>query len=207
MKIVFLILFLIPVIGFSQSFEGQITYINSYKSKSPQLKDEQFNAIMGTNQEYYIKGGNYKSTFNGAYFKMQLYKAAENKSYTLTAKSDSLYWEDYSKNIDPATSFEVEKDKETVLGIMCDVFTVITAKSRTSYFYNKKYGLNTQLFAKHHYGNWYYMISKTKSLPLKTVYENDQFTLTSTAVKITAMPLSDSTFILADERRVAPATW
>ncbi len=72
MKILFFLLLLSPIMCFVQSFEGTITYSNSYKSKSPQLKDEQLNSMMVTTQEYYIKGGNYKSVFNGMYIiKMQ----------------------------------------------------------------------------------------------------------------------------------------
>lgn len=126
MKIFVLLLLLSPMIGFAQSFEGKITYANTYKSKSPRLKDEQLNAMMGTTQEYYIKGGDYKSVFNGSFIKMQLYKSVENRSYTLTAKSDSLYWEDYSKNKDAATKYEIEKSKETVMGVLCDVLIVFT---------------------------------------------------------------------------------
>jgi len=207
MKLATLVLILSPIIGFSQSFEGTITYANRYKSKSTQVTDEQLSSMMGTTQEYYIKGGDYKSAFNGGFIKMQLYKAKENKSYTLTAKSDSLYWEDYGNNKDVATSFEVEKAKETILGQLCDVITVITPKSRTSYFYTSKYGINPGLFIKHQYGNWYYMVSRAKAVPLKTVYEDAQLVLTSTAVKITATSLSDSTFSLTDERKVLPAIW
>ena len=169
MKILFLLLLLSPVMGFTQFFEGTITYSNSYKSKSPNLKDEQLNSMMGTTQEYYIKGGDYKSIFNGSFFKIQLYTGSENKSYTLTAKSDSLYWEDYGRNKDVATKYEIENDKETVLRVLCDVLIVYTAKSKTYYYYNKKYGVNPELFIRHQYGNWYYIISKTKGLPLKTI--------------------------------------
>ena len=67
--------------AFSQAFEGEIVYANSYKSKMPNLNDAQLGAMMGTTQEYYIKGGNYKSVFNGSFFKMQLYVNSDNKSY------------------------------------------------------------------------------------------------------------------------------
>lgn len=173
MKALFFLLLLSPIMNFAQSFEGIITYSNSYKSKLPKLKDERFNSVMGTLQTYYIKGGNYKSVFNGLFIKMQLYSNIENKSYSLTAKSDSLYWEDYSKNKDVATKYEIEKGKETVMGIVCDVIIVYTSKSKTYYYYNKKYAVNPEVFAEHQYGNWYYIISKTKALPLKTIYEDE----------------------------------
>jgi len=133
-KLVLLLLLISPIVCFSQIFEGKITYANSYKSKSPQLKDGQLGAMMGTTQDYYIKGGDYKSVFNGSFVKMQLYKTTDNRSYTLTGKSDSLYWVDYGKNKDIATRFEVEKGKETVMGVLCDVLIVYTPKSKTYYY-------------------------------------------------------------------------
>lgn len=206
MRAIFLLLFS-PTMNFAQSFEGTITYSNVYKSKSSQLKDEQLNSAMGTMQTYYIQGGNYKSTFNGLFIKMQLYNNIENRSYSLTAKSDSLYWEDYSKNKDIATRYEIEKSKETVMGMVCDVIVVFTLKSKTCYYYNKKYSVNPELFTRHQYGNWYYIISKTKALPLKTVYEDEQFVLTSTAVRITPMRIEDNFFEISDKSKTTRATW
>jgi hypothetical protein len=189
MRILILLLMLSPLMCLAQSFEGKITYSNRYKSKSPQLKDAQLATLMGTTQDYYIKGGDYKSIFNGSFVRMQLYKSTENKGYTSTAKSDSLYWEDYSKSKDVAIKFEVEKGKETIMGVLCDVLTVYTPKSKTAYYYNNKYGVNPALFKQHVYGNWYYVISKTRALPLKTIFDNEQFTLISTAVNISPMKL------------------
>lgn len=207
MRLFTLLLLLSPIVGFTQSFEGTIIYSNTYKSKSPQLKDEQLNSMMGTKQEYFIKGGDYKSIFNGSFIKMQLFKGAENRSYTLLAKSDTLYWEDCGKNKDLAVGYKIEKAEETVLGVSCDVLIVSTPKSKTHYYYNKKYGINPALFTKHQYGNWYFIISKTKALPLKTIYEDEQFILTSTAVKIIPMHLDDSTFSILDKNKVAPSMW
>lgn len=55
MKSFVLVLLISPIIGFAQSFEGAITYSNTYKSKSLKLKDEQLNSMMGTKQEYFLK--------------------------------------------------------------------------------------------------------------------------------------------------------
>ena len=120
--------------------------------------------------------------------------------------SDSLYWEDYSKNNDVATKFEIQKAKETVVGVLCDVLIVYTPKSKTSYYYSSKYGVNPVLFNKHEYGNWYYVISKTKALPLKTISENEQFILISTAVNISPMKLEAKVFELPLDSKIAPAT-
>ena len=208
MRTLFLFFLLItPLISRSQAFEGKISYTNSYRSKTPHLNDQQLGTMMGTNQDYYIKGADYKSIFNGTFVKMQLYRSDENRSYALTAKSDSLYWEDYSKNNDIATRIVVEKAKETVVGVICDVLVVYTPKTKTSYYYNTKYAVDPARFEQHNFGNWYYLLSKTKALPLKTISENDQFILISTAVSITPMKLEGSLFEIADSNKIAPATW
>jgi hypothetical protein len=139
--------------------------------------------------------------------RMQLYRPVENKSYALTGQKDTLYWEDYGINKDIATKYEVAESKETVMGLLCDVLIVYTSKSKTYYYYNKKYGLNPELFKAHAYSNWYFIISKTRALPLKTIYENDQFVLTSTATNITPMRLDKKLFEIADKNKIAPATW
>jgi len=207
MKLLILILLATTLTSSAQIFEGKMTYSNTYQSKLPNLKSEQLNSMMGTKQEYYIKGNNYKSLFNGLFTKMQIYQGEENRSYTLTAKSDTLYWEDYSKNKDVVVNFETQKNKDTIMNISCDVLIVSTDKSKTYYYYSSKYGINPEMFIKHNYGNWYYIVSKTKALPLKTVHETAQFILTSTAIEIKPMELDKQFFDILDKNKTAPATW
>ena len=202
-----LLVIITAIIANAQSFEGMIEYSNSYQSKMANYPSENLNKLMGTKQAYVIKGNNYKSAFNGMFMKLQLYLGNENRGYSLTAKSDTLYWEDYSINKDRALSYKIKKKQDTVLGIPCDVIIVESEKSKTYYYYNSKYGVNPELFKQHNYGNWYYIISKTKSLPLKTIYENEQFILTSEAIKITPMKLNDNIFEIPDKGKIAKATW
>lgn len=203
----FLILFFSLTGVYAQIFEGKIIYSNNYQSKLANLKSEQLNAMMGTTQDYYIKSGNYKSIFNGAFTKLQLYIANENRSYTLTGKNDTLYWEDYSINKDEAIKFELQNNKEMVLDVLCDVMMIQTSKSKTYFYFNNKYKVNSELFKQHKYGNWFYVISKTNALPLKTVYETEQFILTSIATEIKEQKLDDSFFEVIDKIKIAKAFW
>lgn len=191
----------------AQSFEGKITYSNNYQSKVAKLKSEQLNALMGTKQDYYIKGGNYKSVFNGIFTKMQVYKVSENKNYTLTGKNDTLYWEDYSVNKELPLKYELLKKQDTIMGLICDALIIETNKSKTVVYFSSKYTVNSSLFKNHHFGNWYYIISKTGALPLKTITETDQFILTSTATEIKAQKLEDNFFEIVDKMKVARAYW
>lgn len=191
----------------SQDFEGMLVYSVNYESKSSDVASDQLNSLMGTKQWYAIKGGNYKSVFNGNFIKLQIYRNDENRIYNLTAKSDTLYYEDYSENKDKALSYEIKKNQDTIMGIPCDLIIVKAEKSKTSYYFNSSYKVNPELFKGHNYGNWYYMVSKTKALPLKTVMETEQFIMTSIATEVKPMQLKDNVFEIQNKDKIAPAYW
>ena len=89
--------YILPItLCLGQTFEGKVVYENKYKSKIPNLTDDQFTTMMGTVQEYLIKGGNYKSTMNGTFFLWQLYINKDNKLYTKMSNSPSILWNDGS---------------------------------------------------------------------------------------------------------------
>ena len=78
----------------AQPFEGKIIYENKYKSKLPNVTDEQLTAMMGSKQDYFVKAGNYKIATNGSYFQWQIYVNKDNKLYNKMTSSESLYWID-----------------------------------------------------------------------------------------------------------------
>ena len=85
--ITFLVATFLAITSFGQSFEGKIVYQCTYKSKFPNVSDEQLTQLMGSTQEYLIKDGDYKSITNGASFQWQLYRHADNKLYSKIANS------------------------------------------------------------------------------------------------------------------------
>jgi hypothetical protein len=93
------------------------------------------------------------------------------------------------------------------MGVPCDLIIVKAEKSKTSVYFNSKYKANPELFKKHNYGNWYYIISKTKALPLKTVTETEQFIMTSIATEAKLMQLNDNVFEIQNKDKIAPAYW
>lgn len=191
----------------SQSFDGLIRYSNNYDSKDNNISSEQFNYLLGTKQIFAIKSGNYKSVFNGKFIKLQIYRSDENRNYSLTAKSDTLYYEDYSKNIDKALSYEIKKNQDTILGVPCDLIIVKSVNSTTSIYFNSKYSVVPEVYKNHKYGNWHYIITKTKSLPLKIINETDKFIMTSVATEIIPMKLEDNVFEIQNKDKIAPAYW
>ncbi|MFM9837594.1 MAG: hypothetical protein ACKVOQ_04975 [Cyclobacteriaceae bacterium] len=180
----------------AQTFEGKIIYRNNYTSKLAQVKDAQFNAMMGTTQEYFIKGGNYKSVMNGTYSQMQLYIQADNKLYNKLATSDTLYWMDGKKDNDPVVKYEILKHQEEVLGVKCDVIVVESKSGKTTYYFNSKYAVDPSLYKDHKFGNWSFLMEKTKALPLKFIMENAQFKLVSVATEAKEQKLDSNLFKL-----------
>ena len=193
---------------FSQSFEGVITFENTYKGKSKNVNGNQLNALMGTKQEYYIKNSNYASLFNGIFVKKQIYLSKEDKGYTITGQSDTAYWEDYKINKDSMLSHQIILNKDTVLGIPCDLLVVQSQNSKTYYYFNSNnLIIDPSNFKGHNYGNWYNVILITKSIPLKTIYENEHFQMISITTKIDKLSVDDSIFTLPDKTKVAAAKW
>lgn len=191
--ITFLLATLFAITSFGQNFEGKIVYKNNYESKMPNVTDAQFTTMMGSTQEYFIKGGDYKSVANGTFFQWQLYVNKDNKIYSKMANSETLLWNDGAINSDEILKIEVNKNVTEVLGYKCDE-VVLTCKSGIQkYYFNTKLSVDTKLFINHKFGNWYDFVSKSNSLPLKSIVDNGQFTFESVATEVKEMKL-DKTF-------------
>lgn len=188
---------------FGQNFEGQITYNNSYVSKMPNVSDQQLTLMMGSVQNYFIKGGDYKSNFNGSMMQWQLYRKAENKLYNQFASSITVFWYDGSKNQDSLIKYEVIQNAETILGYTCDELILTCISGIQKYYFSSHLSLDGNLYRSHKYGNWSEYITRSNAVPLKVVIENTQFTLESTAIEVRQMTLNPSVFALPENSTVA----
>jgi len=182
--------------SFAQSFEGKIIYQNTYKSKLPQVSDEQFTSMMGNTQEFFIKGGNYKSTMNGKMIEWQLYIYKDNKLYSKMSTTPNAYWNDAAFNKDEVIKAEVNKGAAEILGNTCDEL-VLTCKSGVQkFYYSPKFPLDAKLFENHKFGNWSEFISRAKAVPLKMIMDTPQFSIESVATEVTPQKLDDKNFEL-----------
>ena len=193
-SILFAILFTITSYG--QSFEGKVIYKNSYKSKMPTVTDEQFNSMMGSTQEYYIKDGDYKSITNGSMFQSQLYVNKENKLFSKMANSETFLWNDGATNADEILKTEINKGVIAILGYKCDELILTCKSGIQKYYFNSKIGVETKLFVNHKFANWFNYLSTSNSLPLKVIIESPQFSLESIAIEIIPMKLDTTFFVL-----------
>lgn len=197
MKTIFSILFLvISIASFSQNFKGEIVYSNTYKSKSQQVTDEQWNIMLGTTQRYITQNGNYKSITNGKLLQWQLYINKENKLYNKMSNTEIIYWNDGSVQGDEIVKVEINKNVEKVLNLLCDEVILFCKSGVQKYYFNSTLSIDPNIFINHKFGNWYDYLSKSNSFPLKMIVENNQFIITSIATEIIPKNIEDEVFNL-----------
>lgn len=197
-KLLPLLLFLFTALSgaLAQNFEGKIMYRNTFKSNLPNVTDEQWSTMLGDKMEYSIKGASYHSVSNGALLQWQLYHPTENKLYTKLANSETVLWHDGAVNEDEVLQAELKKGAAEILGYTCDELTLTCKSGIQVYYFHQSLGVDPGLFTKHKFGNFYDYIAKAKALPLKTIVENAQFKLVSTAEAVNPMVLDKALFSL-----------
>ena len=190
------------ITSIAQNFEGKIVYKNSYKSKMPAVTDEQFASMLGTTQTYFIKGGDYKSEINGTAVQWQLYINKDNKLYTKTANSETLLWNDGAMNPDTVLKAELTKGVADIAGYKCDELVLTCQSGVQKYYFNMSLGVDPAVFVNHKFGNWYEVVSRTKSVPLKIVIDNAQFAMENVATEVTPVVLDKTMFDLPADAKV-----
>lgn len=194
--------------SYSQSFEGYVVYKNDVKSKNPKISKNQIFGLVGKLQKsFYNLEGDYVNALEGGIVRMQYYKNSENLIYNLLSSNDTLYYKDGSINNDPVLKFEIKRSVETVLDNRCDLLIVYSKHSISSFYFSKIYPINPELFKKHGFGNWYYVLQKTKSLPLKIVINTPQFTLSSTAIEVNSEKIRPEVFKIPKNAILRPYRW
>ena len=189
-------LLLTTLASYAQNFEGKIVYQNTLKSKIAGVSDQQFSEMLGTKQEYMIKGGNYKSISNGTMMQWQLYINSDNKIYNKMSTSPSILWMDAAANPDTVVKAVINRNVTTILGYQCDEL-ILTCKSGVQkYYFSSKLKVDARLFENHKLGNWSEFMSRSKALPLKMIIDSPQMTLESVATSVTPMKLDDKEFQL-----------
>lgn len=189
---------LTTMVVFGQNFEGKIVYANSYKSKKPEMSDQKWATLLGSIQEYSIKGGDYKSVTNGTLVQWQLYNNKENRLYVKMANSEAAFWNDASVQGDAILKVEVNKNASEVLGYKCDEVILTCESGVQKYYFNSKLAVDTKLFVNHKFGNWYDFLSKSHALPLKSIIEIAVFTVESVATEVKPMKLDANIFELPE---------
>ena len=192
---------------FGQNFEGKITYSNSYKNKNPQMTDQQWLSMMGGTQEYYIKGGNYKSVTNGTLMQWQLYINSENKLYSKMSNSETVFWNDGLTNTDSIISVELNKNVIEILGYKCDELILTCKSGIQKYYFNSTLKVDVSLFENHKFGNWYDFLKESNALPLKMIIDNAQFTMENIATEVKEMKLNEKALQLPENIKTSKSPY
>lgn len=176
-------------------FEGKITYSINYLSHSPMIPEKSLTQYMGDRQEYYIKGGDYKSVLHGAILEWQLYINKENKIYSKLSNFPEIKEDDGSEDNDEVIKSAIRKNADTVLGYQCDELTLTSSSGVQKYYFSSKLPVDPSLYKKHKFGNWATYTRIAKAVPLKMIIQTEAFTVESVAIEISPQKLDASFFV------------
>lgn len=193
-----LILSFCCLVGWAQSFEGLVVYHCSYKSKMQNVTDEQLTTWAGPTLNYYMKGGDYRSDIPGGYFQWQIYSNKDNKMYNKNVKSDTISWNDGAVNTDTLYSTKLNKGVCEILGYTCDELIFVSKSGTTKYYYSSKVPIDSKLYAKQVFQNWYAYLKIANAMPLQMICDNKQATEVMTAISVTDTKLDDALFKLPE---------
>ncbi len=209
---IFVIAFFVSLSGiFAQTavapFEGEVVYTNTYKSKNPKLEDKRLANMLGKVHNYFIKGGDYKTVTNGMFAQWQLYINKENRIYNKMASSDTVFWNNAAEHDDQVLSAKINKNVTTILGYVCDELILTCGSGVQKFYYSSKLKVDSKLFTKHQYGNYYNYVSRTNAIPLKTIIEDPEFTMESVATEIKPGKLDPKMFQLFPGTKTAKSAY
>ncbi|WP_152975542.1 hypothetical protein [Lacinutrix himadriensis] len=209
MKNILLLLFLIPVLGFSQNFEGTLVYENDIKIA------EKFSKQLGMTKEKMMesgkfleetlityKNGNYLSKPNKGKIKV-VYLSDRNEILTIDKKSELV--PAIKAEIDLETELKekspkitVEQTDEIILNTKCSKVIVVWETGTYEYFFNSDYlKMDSTLYNNHKYDMWSEYLKLSNSLPLKIVKRMyGMMTITMTLKEIKKHSVNDKVFKL-----------
>ena len=150
--IVFIIF--VEVEAHSQQFNGNILYQNLYKSKLPNVTDDQLTQYMGIEQEYSIKDDTYMSKMKGMSMEYQVYDPKENRLLNKFIDNDTIYVMDASIKDDEVVEYEISDSDVNVLGYECKVLKIKSVNGSSEYYFSSEINIDSKLFKNHKYGNW-----------------------------------------------------
>ena len=180
---------LLNVLPINDNFEGKITYRVRYHSRIPNVTSDQLSEMMGTEQDFFYKAGNYKSVVNGTTMEYMLYIADSSKMYMKMVNMDLLMRTDATKETDQILHTQLNKNADTILGFVCDELIMKAKNSTHKYYFNADFKINPTESANHKASNWSAYLSAAKALPLKMIIETEQFIAESVAVQYKKEPL------------------
>lgn len=209
MKNILLLLFFIPVLSFSQNFEGTLVYNNDIEIA------EKFSDQFGMTKEKMMesgkffektlityKNGNYLSKPNKGKIKV-IYLSDRNEILTIDKESELV--PAIKAEIDLETELKEKRPKitvkqtdEIILNKKCSKVIVEWETGTYEYFFNSDYlKMDSTLYNNHKYDMWSEYLKISNSLPLKIVKKiGGMMTTTMTLKEIKEYAVDDKIFKL-----------
>ena len=163
--------------------------------------------MLGTTHNYFIQGGNYKTVTNGAFAQWQLYINKENRVYNKMISSDTVFWSNAAEHYDEVLSYKLTPNVTTILGYACDELVLNCRSGVHKYYFSSKLKVDTKLFSKHFFGNFYAYLSKANAVPLKSIIEDAGFTMESVATEVRPKKLDPIMFTLPPGAKTAKSLY
>ncbi len=181
---------------FSQLFEGKIIYKVEYLNSKTQQKDTKLEEEEGTEEEFFIKNGNYLIKSNGTKNEWKLYLSSTNLIYEKRRNNDTLYT--YNAGINKDTILEINSYKSHSKNDTSGLREVVLhCNSGSQYFYyDKKYQMDQSLFSRHKVNNLNSYLRKSNSIPLTMVFETHNITYEKMSRGIEPQKLEYSIFAI-----------
>jgi hypothetical protein len=179
----------------SSFFEGNIKFKNEYIIKSDKVTPEQLDRSFGKTADLYFKEGNYLEIYDGGLTLNQLYRRLDNKTYVKKDYSDSLFWFNCAQSPQQMIRYEMNRKKETILGIVCDEYiTYYDNKTVTFYFNSDTLKLDPEWYSQFTLTNKNTNTAIMKSMYLKFKIEYSDFLFTVTATSMNYENLDSKMF-------------
>ena len=178
-------------------FEGNMKFKNEYSIKTDKVTPEYLDKIFGKTADLYFKEGNYLEIYDGGFMLEQLYRKADNRNYIKKNQSDSLFWYSCATPGQKMVKYEINPNKETILGILCDEYITYYDNKKVTFYYNKDtLKINPEWYYPFTLTNKNVNTSRMKSAYLKFKIEYADFLFTVTATSITHKKIDDKIFDL-----------
>jgi len=176
-------------------FNGTITYEIKYESNDPVTSTEILAKTNGDTMKLTFKGTGYLEVYNGTTLLSKGYSFGDDIGTIWVRKSPSSVVSSDYNGFNPneaLKSIEQKTSTEKILDIGTTLISVTAepANDGEEHFTKRDYYFSDDLFFQDgtfkncKYNSYDQIYSKTNTLPLKMVFENDAYKVTYTAIKI-----------------------
>ena len=176
-------------------FEGNIKFKTEYVIKTDKVTGDFLDKTIGKTADLYFKDGNYREFYDGGFILEQLHRRADNKNYVRKTRSDTLFWYNCAAPGQKLIKFEINPNKEIVLGIPCDEYVTYYDNKTVSFYFNSDtLKIDPDWFLKYTLANENIDKARMKSMCLKYKIEFADFVITMTATSIINKKVDNSMF-------------